>query len=139
MITKRRKYKAKKNRRGNHRRAQFLYVMINLPLVWLVKIGITTNVANRKRNISESIFGIAFPVVVFYLYDAHGFEQFLHRMLKPFHIPFHGSGKTEWFFVLALVLAIPLLILRQLIDFIVVVLIFAVIVAAFAYCGNTFL
>lgn len=119
-------------RRGKKSRAQFLYLMINIPLIFAVKIGITGNVSRRKKNISESVFGIAVPVAIFYIYDAHGFEQFLHRMLKPFHIPFHGSGKTEWFFVLALVLALPILILRQLIDFtvvVVVIFLFAVLVA----------
>lgn len=119
-------------RRGRKSRAQFLYLMINIPLIFAVKIGITGNVSRRKKNISESVFGIAVPVAIFYIYDAHGFEQFLHRMLKPFHIPFHGSGKTEWFFVLALVLALPILILRQLIDFtvvVVVIFLFAVLVA----------
>jgi len=129
--------RSRRSKRGASSRAQFLYVMINFPLIFAAKIGITGNVSKRKRNISESVFGIAVPVAVFYIYDAHGFEQFLHKLLKPMNIPFHGSGKTEWFFVFALVIAVPLLILRQLIDFTVVVLLLLVISLLIAKVGSS--
>lgn len=106
--------------------------MINFPLIFLVKIGITGNLQRRKKNISDSTFGIAVPIIIFYLYNAHGLEQWLHRVLAPLNVRLRGSGGTEWFLVIGLVIALPILIIRQVFDFtvvIAVVLIASVIIA----------
>lgn len=106
--------------------------MINFPLIFLVKIGITGNLQRREKDISNTTFGIAVPFIPFYLYNAHGLEQWLHRVLAPLNVRLKGSGGTEWFFILGLVIALPVLILRQVIDFTVlvaVVMIAAVIIA----------
>lgn len=124
--------KRRKPRRRSRKRAQILYLMINFPLIFLVKIGITGNLQQREKNISETTPGIAVPVIAFYLYNAHGLEQWLHRVLAPLNVRLKGSGGTEWFLILGLVIALPVLILRQIIDFTVlvaVVMISAVIIA----------
>lgn len=124
--------KRRRARKRSKKRAQILYLMINFPLVFLVKIGITGNLQQRKKDISDTTIGIAVPVIAFYLYNAHGLEQWLHRVLAPLNIRLKGSGGTEWFLILALVIALPVLIIRQVFDFtvlIAVVMIAAVVIA----------
>lgn len=113
--------KRRKSRQRSKKRAQILYLMINFPLVFLVKIGITGNLQQRKKGVSDTTFGIAVPVLVFYLYNAHGLEQWLHRVLAPLNVRLKGSGGTEWFLVFGLIIALPILLIRQIVDFTVVV------------------
>jgi hypothetical protein len=74
-----------------------LYIMINLPRFWFVKIGISKDVKTRSRTITRSMPGRAVPIVVLPLFNARIVEGFLKRALKAHNTPLEGSGYTEWF------------------------------------------
>jgi hypothetical protein len=75
--------------------------MLNFPYIWKMKIGISGNVRNRRRNITETTPGFAFCIWAVPLPFAEGVEQTLHGFFRRFHSPFKtGSGRSEWFLVL---------------------------------------
>lgn len=82
-----------------------IYIMLNLPFFWKVKIGVTTwkHLKARRKSVSKSTWGFVFPIWIMLLpFGVRRLEQDLHRFCKPFHAPFEkGSGRTEWFFILA--------------------------------------
>lgn len=107
----------KKAKSGNNTVSpQFIYVMLNIPMIWLFKCGITGNVAARRKNISETTFGLVFPIWIAFVWNAYGLEQWLHRTLNPINVRIHGSGGSEWFFIFGLLFVIPILIIRQIFD-----------------------
>lgn len=94
-------------RTGNGSKSrQWLYILINIPLIWIVKIGITGNLSRRIRQIDRSAFGWDVPIFAVKIRFAYAVEQSIHRFCSGLRIRFHGSGKTERFFVLAALPAI---------------------------------
>ena len=89
----------------------WLYLMIHVPKFYLVKIGISRNVRNRSRNISDSIPGRAVPVFALPIIGAEGLEKYIHRRCAPLNRPFVGSGRTEWFYLPAAVVALGIMLL----------------------------
>lgn len=89
----------------------WLYLMIHLPKFWLVKIGISRNVKNRAANITDSIPGRAVPLFALPIIGAEAVEQYIHRKCAPLNRPFVGSGRTEWFYLPAAVLALGIMLL----------------------------
>lgn len=87
-----------------------IYIMWNFPYLWKVKIGVSTFGKTRKRvkSVNSTTPGWVFPIFVSVLpWGVPGLESTLHKLLKPLHSPFtKGSGKTEWFLILALIPAI---------------------------------
>ena len=83
--------------------AQTIYLLINFPYVNRIKIGITGNLSARTKNITETTKGRAITVIALRMFWAWQIEKSIHRCLSKFHSPFsEGSGRTEWFNVLAL-------------------------------------
>ena len=102
---------------------RWVYVMINFPLVFLVKIGIAKSVRKRKSQISKSMPGFAIPIFALPIPQARRVEQALHDLLGFMNIPYFGSGRTEWFFVAAAIPAIFVITLIFIIEFVFYVLI----------------
>lgn len=97
----------KMRRTGNGTNArQWLYVLINIPMIWIVKIGITGNLSKRIRQIDRSAIGWDVPIFAVKIRFAYAVEQSIHRLCARLRVRFHGSGKTERFLVLAALPAI---------------------------------
>lgn len=80
---------------------KFLYLFINIPYIWKCKIGISRNVARRRKNVNQTTPGLVLPVWVVFIPFAERLEGQLHRFFSCFNSPFrYGSGRSEWFFTL---------------------------------------
>jgi len=85
-----------KRRTGNGtNNRQWLYIMVNVPLFFLCKIGISGNKNRRAREVSEKVFGWAIPVFAVYIPFAFALEQSMHRLFGFANVRFGGS--REWF------------------------------------------
>ena len=93
---------------GNHTIApQWLYILINLPYLWVVKIGIGGNLKARERQVDKSAPGIDLIIFAVWIPYAYSLEQAIHRLCKPLRVRFRGSGRTERFLLPAALVAIP--------------------------------
>ncbi len=88
-----------------------LYVMVNLPFVFFIKIGITgVGVLKRARGIDEDMPGIPIPIAFVPIPFAYEVEQSLHSLCDPIRISFYsGSGHTETFWFPAAIPALGLI------------------------------
>ena len=82
--------------------AVYLAASYHPALIWLflanpVKIGIGGNSEKRRAQVDKSVPGRVVRLVSLRVRGAYHIEQSLHRALRPFRVPFIGSGKTEWF------------------------------------------
>ena len=78
-----------------------IYIMGSLSHIGRYKIGISKNVTNRRKNISESIKSDVFVIFSCPLLFAYFWEQLLHVVYSPLNASMKGSGKTEWFWMFA--------------------------------------
>ena len=77
---------------------KFIYLFINIPFLWKCKIGISQNVKQRRKSVSESTPGYVLPVWVVFVPFADGLEKSMHGFFGSFRSPFRrGSGRSEWF------------------------------------------
>lgn len=98
----------------SHRRS--IYLMWNIPFIWLVKVGIAKNVRVRRGNISKSMPGNAVVLFSMKVPAARQLESFIHALCWMFSARWFGSGKSEWFFFPAALIAIPVMILAAFIE-----------------------
>jgi hypothetical protein len=84
---------------NNTPQKQWLYVMVNFPMLFLCKVGISKDAERRAKDVSKSIPGRAIILFAGRIYFAYQIEQALHKLGKEFNVPFVGSGKTEWFWL----------------------------------------
>ena len=95
---------------GNYTSApQFLYILWNVPYIWVVKIGIGGKLRHRTRQVGKSAPGLDIPVFATWVIGAYGLEQFIHRLCAPFRLPLGrrwGTGRTERFYFPALVVGV---------------------------------
>lgn len=95
---------------------QYIYVLYNLPYIWVTKIGITGYPDHRIRDIRESSPGEDYYLVCVRLFGAYQLEQFLHRMFRPLQVQWEGSGHTERFVSLVILLAVPIIYIIKLLQ-----------------------
>lgn len=77
---------------------KFIYLFINIPFVWFVKIGISRNAWQRSRQVSKKVPGLALPIWAVPMPNAEGLERQLHGFFKRFNLKAKGFGR-EWFFL----------------------------------------
>lgn len=111
MFLKRRKKKRTGNNTANR---QYLYLLMNVPLFFLFKIGVTGDMANRKREIDETTIGKTVVLFAGRIWAAYYIEQFLLGITFPFRFSLNGSGGSEW--RLLGILVLPLMWICLLID-----------------------
>lgn len=89
-----------------------VYVMVNIPFFWWVKIGITKkSTGTRAKSIDKPMPGFPLPIFAVPLPFAYEVEQWLHDVLSPLSCRFYsGDGSSEWFWAPAVIFAIPVLI-----------------------------
>jgi hypothetical protein len=90
---------------------EWLYIMVHIPFLLIIKIGISKNTKKRRKQISDSVPGFVVPIFCLPLLYAQEIEQWLHKSLAWMNVPFVGSGKTEYFFILAIIPALITMIL----------------------------
>ena len=103
------KRRRKKSGNGTKSR-QWIYIFVNIPFVLLCKVGISGNVSKRRKEVSESTPGIAVPIFAMKIRNAYGVEQFIHHGFEFLNVPWFGSGKTEWFWIILAPFAIIIVI-----------------------------
>lgn len=86
-----------------------LFGFIPIPNPLLFKWGIGGSWLNRLKGVSGTIPGFVLPIFLVYIPFAWNIEQWGHRRLKFINVPYFGSGKTEWFVILGIIFAIPVL------------------------------
>lgn len=89
--------------------------MVNIPYVHVVKIGVTKNVSDRRKNISSTTPGFVFPIFFVFIPFNKSVEQSLHRVFRRFNMPFGKSanGFSEWFWIPVAPFAIMVMIVHQ--------------------------
>lgn len=90
-----------------------LYVMVHIPGIWRFKVGITSlNIGAKARaaSIDKEMFGFPLPIMILPVPGAYYIEQELHRMMRRWNTRFYnGSGKSEWFILAPLFVAVPIM------------------------------
>lgn len=91
------------------KRRDTLYNCLHFPLVFMSKTGITNKMPRRMKEINDSVPGFLIPIpfCCLRLRNARKHEKRIHNVCRWFRLTFVGSGKTEYFFALALFFAIP--------------------------------
>lgn len=89
----------------------WVYVMLHIPFVWWCKIGITGQTAEKRaKNLDAAMFGFPLPIFAVPIPFAWHVEQWLHGLCAPMSVDFYsGDGHSEWFWLPAAVVAIPVL------------------------------
>lgn len=90
---------------------KYIYVLASTRYLFRYKIGISNNVTNRRKNIDESLSGSVVELFSLSFYFAFEIEQLMHLLYKPLNAKMKGSGKTEWFWMIAPITPVCLLIL----------------------------
>ena len=97
-------------RTGNNTSApQWVYILWNIPYVWIIKIGIGGKLKKRTRQVGRSAPGLDIPVFVVWVIAAYQLEQAIHRACYIFRAnlsPRWGTGYTERFYLPALPVAL---------------------------------
>ena len=96
--------KKRKRKSGNGTNAkQWLYFLINIPLIFVIKIGITGSLWKRITTIDKDNFGWDIPIFAIPVYGAYWIEQRNKKLCKGMQINFFsGTGKTERFLIFAM-------------------------------------
>lgn len=109
-----RKKRGKPARSGPEPSKQWIYFMVNFPLLFVVKVGISRDrrtLLNRWASINHENFGIDFTIFAIKVYGARAIESANKDIGSWLWMKinfFKGTGKTERFFFLA---AIPALLM----------------------------
>lgn len=99
--------KCRKRKSGNGTTSrQWIYIFLNVPFILICKVGISGNVKARKKQVSDSAPGIAIPIFALKIRNAYGVEQIIHRGFEFLNVPFIGSGKSEWFWIVIIPFAV---------------------------------
>ena len=84
-----------------------VYLMGNMPLIFVCKFGISDNVQRRTKEVSDSTPGMVFRIFSINAEFGYRFEQFIHSVYSFINFRFFsGSGRTEWFFNLNIIVGI---------------------------------
>ena len=111
--------KARTSGNGTNNR-QWLYLFWNIPCIWMCKIGIGGDYERRRKEVSRTAPGNAILFLAVKILFAYRIEKALHRTFRVFNIPFHGSGKQEWFFILVLPFAAAVMLFFFFLEWIVI-------------------
>jgi hypothetical protein len=90
------------------RNSQWLYLYLNFPLVFLVKIGISGNYKRRARQVAKQGFGKPIPVFAVKIPFAWDCEQAMHRWFSWFRVRYGGSKEWYWFPIAPLAMLVML-------------------------------
>ena len=79
---------------------RYIYVLGSTRHPFRYKIGIAKNVDNRRQNIREDLKGGVYEVFKVKVFFARRIEGLLHAFYTPLSARMHGTGKTEWFWMI---------------------------------------
>jgi hypothetical protein len=96
--------------------AQDLYVMVNLPFLWVWKIGVSRDARDRARQVSKNIPGWMVTVAAVRLRWAYAIEQWLLNATAWARVNIFGRSDREYRNILgglpALLVVLVLLLLK---------------------------
>jgi hypothetical protein len=100
---------------------QTIYVLLNFPFFWVIKVGITSRPDLRVDQIDKDNIGIDFLLFKAERYAAWPWEQIHHTLMSPLRWRwwFKGTGKTERFFLPVLIFTLIILLASGVIDLII--------------------
>jgi hypothetical protein len=76
---------------------RYIYIMKDLSKRGEYKIGITSSLYHRTKQVDESVRGRVVTVVAYRRFFAENIEKKMHRIFARRRFTKHGSGRTEWF------------------------------------------
>jgi len=100
---------------------QWVYLYLNVPLILLVKVGISGNYKRRARQVEKTTFGWSIPIFAVKIPFAWQCEQTMHRLFRWFNIRYGGS--KEWYFFPVAPLAILIMSLALVLEWVILSLI----------------
>jgi hypothetical protein len=100
---------------------QWLYLYINFPIFFLVKIGISGDYKRRAKQVNSSTFGWTVPVFAVKIPYAFQCEQAMHKLFNGFNIRYGGS--KEWFLLPVAPAAIAIMLFALVIEWLLYVVI----------------
>lgn len=103
----------RKSGNGTSRR-QWLYLYVNIPMLLLVKVGISGNYKRRARQVGKTTFGWIMPIFAVKVPFAWQLEQAMHRWFWPLNFPYGGS--KEWFLLPVVPVAMAIMLLALLLE-----------------------
>ena len=97
-----------------------LYLLCHFPFVFMVKVGISQNVAKRQVYIDRSLrFGKTVYLCSVKVPASRRWEKAIHQLFFWCRTSWlGGSGKTEWFVFFPAVLVIPIVLFTRLLKWI---------------------
>lgn len=96
---------------------QWLYLYVNVPLIVLVKVGISGDYKRRARQVAKSGIGWPVPVFAVRVPFAYQYEQAMHRLFSWFNVRYAGS--REWYLFPIVPVAIGIMLLVLVLDWLV--------------------
>ncbi len=79
-----------------------VYLMTNLPYIWLNKFGISDHTKRRAKNVSDTTPGAVDTIIDTGMPYGKHCESFVHTFYFFLRTPFDkGSGRTEWFVIVS--------------------------------------
>ena len=89
----------------------FWYIMINFPLVFLIKVGETSiNVKGRAKEVDRKAPGIPIPIFFVWCPFNREMEHLSHALLRPIRVDYYkGDGHREWFLLPGALIVIPMM------------------------------
>jgi len=86
-----------------------LFGFIPIPNIALAKVGVGGSWMDRLKGVSRTLNGFVIPIFIVWIPGAYYLEKWIHRKMKVLNVPYFGSGRTEWFWIVVAAFAIPVM------------------------------
>ncbi len=86
-----------------------LFGFIPIPNIALAKVGVGGSWMDRLKGVSRTLNGFVIPIFIVWIPGAYYLEKWIHRKMKALNVPYFGSGRTEWFWIVVILFAIPVM------------------------------
>ncbi|MBI1224087.1 MAG: hypothetical protein GC192_02510 [Bacteroidetes bacterium] len=101
---------------------QWLYLYVNIPLIILVKLGVSGDFRRRAKQVGKKSIGWVVPIFAVKIPFAWHFEQSMHRFFRLFNVKYGGS--KEWYFFPIIPFAITIMLLAFLLEWVILLMLF---------------
>ncbi len=110
---------------------RYIYILGNSRYLFRYKIGIAKSIENRTKGIENTLRGTTYEIFAVKMLFSMRIEQFLHLIYSPLSAKMHGSGKTEWFWMILPVTPMLFLIILWVLQWVLIPL--SIVGAAYAW------
>ena len=98
---------------------RYIYILGSSRYLFRYKIGISTSVKRRSKNINDSLRGEVYEIFAAQFFFAEKIELMMHVIYRPLGAKMYGTGRTEWFWMLLPVTPTVLLLFFWLLQWII--------------------